>query len=221
MTALVSLATRLSLAKVALHVSAEKAVSADLEPLISAGVDLLVLGGSGTVEQDVATLQDLRRRYARTRLLLGTDSDDVAVPGAADVVHYNRRHWLRGHVKGHEWGLRGFTTAHGAAIASPGDDFDYMFVGPLADNQGDLLASAVAHQPPLTATALPWFAMVDAGMDAVTGFLTAGARRVALSGDVWLEEDPCREVDRIAEAVAAAWSGDVRTPGYRREAFGR
>lgn len=220
MTALVSLAARLSLAKVALHVSADQASIAALEPVLAAGVDLLILGGSGDVELDVEELREFRQKYARTRMLLGTDSEDVAVPGAADVVHFNRRHWLRGHTKGHQWSLRGFNAGHDAALASPGDDFDYVFVGPLTDGREDLLASAVRHQPPLTAGALPWFAMVGSE-DEMAECLAAGARRVALCGDLLRRDDACDVVARTAEAVAQEWSVDDRTPAYRREAFRR
>ncbi|MEO7587302.1 MAG: hypothetical protein ABIS84_04665 [Arachnia sp.] len=221
MTALVSLATRLSLAKVALHVHADQADVDTLAPVVDAGVDLLLLGASGDVENDVETLRAFRRRYAHTRLLLGTDDEDVAEPGAADVVHFRRRHWLRSHAKGHEWGLRGVDVLHESALASPGEDFNYLFVGSAIGLPEDLLAAAVALQPPLTPDALPWFAVATPFTGQVAGALAVGARRIALTEDVVRRDDAEDVVGSIAEAVAQAWADDERTPDYRRAALRR
>ncbi|RMB59662.1 hypothetical protein [Tessaracoccus antarcticus] len=219
MTALVSLATRLSLAKVALHVHADRADVEALAPVLAAGVDLLLLGGSGDVKDDVETLRTFRRRFAHTRLLLGTDDEDVAEPAAADVVHFRRRHWVRAHTKGHEWGLRGVDVLHESALESPGEDFDYLFVGSAIGLPGDLLAAAVALQPPLTAGAVPWFAVATPFTGEVAGCLAAGARRIALTDEIVQRDDAADVVGSIAEAVSRAWADDERTPDYRRGAL--
>lgn len=220
MTALVGLATRLALARLALFVPGASADVEALAPVVGAGVDLLILDGSGDVDADVEVLRTIRARWATTTLLAGTASAKVAEPALADVVHFRRPGWrFWGYPRGHQWSLLGRHAGEPGIVEAPGSDFDYLFVGPLQDQATDLLSLAVERHPPLVSAALPWFALGDFTAPQVDAHLLAGARRVALTGDVLEREDPAGEVGVIAEAVARAWAGDERTKAYRDEAF--
>lgn len=220
MTALVGLATRLALAKVALHVPGGTQDVETLAPIIDAGVDLLLLGGTGDVDADVETLRTIRNRYGATPLLLGTSSKTVAAPGSADVVHLARPGWrFWGYPKGHQWSLLGRHADHSAIVRDPGEDFDYLFVGPLMDLDGDVIRAAVKTQPPLTPRALPWFALGNFDVDDAEACLTAGARRIALTGEVLERDDAVEVVRRVAEAVTRAWEADENSEAFRFEAF--
>ncbi len=213
------LATRLALAGLALHVPGDRPDLESLVPVIEAGVDLLILDGSGDVDADVELLRAIRQRWAGRPLMVGTSSSKVAAPSAADVVHLRRPGWrFWGYPQGHEWSLLGRDATEAAVVESPGDDFDYLFV-PLAGPRDPLLAAGLAHQPPLTAGALPWFALGDFSVQEVDDCLRDGARRIALTGDGLWREDAADRVRKIAECVARSWAGDERAHGYRRGAF--
>lgn len=217
---MVGLATRLALAKVALHVPGGKADIELLTPIIDAGVDLLILGGTGETRADVETLREARSRHGATTLLLGTSSKSVAAPGSADVVHLARPGWrFWGHPKGHQWSLLGRHAGHTAIVSDPGEDFDYLFVGPLTDLADEVLKAAVMHQPPLTEDAVPWFALGNFGVNDAEMCLSAGARRIALTGDVLARDDTVDVVRAIADAVDQAWESDARSKSFRFSAF--
>lgn len=220
MTALVGLATRLALAKVALHVPGGLADPETLTPVIAAGVDLLLIGETGDVDADVATLEAIRNRCGATPLLLGTSGKKAAAPASADVVHLARPGWrFWGYPKGHQWSLLGRHGDHAAIVEDPGEDFDYLFVGPLTDLGDDLLTVAVRDQPPLTTGALPWFALGNFDVEHVEVLLSAGARRVALTGEVLGRDHAIDVIRGISEAVTRAWEADERTQAFRFEAF--
>ncbi len=220
MTALVGLATRLALARMALVVPGGLADVEVLAPIIDAGVDLLVLEGSGDVDADVHALRAMRGRWGATTLLVATERAKVAEPALADVVHLRRPGWrFWGYPKGHQWSLLGRHAGETGIVKVPGDAFDYLFVGPLSGPDDALLATAVEHQQPLTSEALPWFALGDFTVQDVDGCLNAGARRIALTCGVLEREDPEATVRVIAESVARAWAGDERAHGYRADAF--
>lgn len=144
MTALMGLRTRLALARVALHVPGDRLDVETCASLAEAGVDLLVLGGTGDVDGDVAALVSVRKRLVGRPVLIATSSSSVAASAAADVVHLRRPGWrFWGYPKGHAWGLLGRPAADPAVIESPGEDFDYLFVGPLTDVDG--LSGRAAH----------------------------------------------------------------------------
>ena len=220
MTALVSLATRLAMARVALLIPGAAPEISRLAPVIEAGVDLLVLGGSDDVDADVEALRDVRRRWGATPLLVGTSSKKVAALASADVVHLRRPGWrFWGYPEGHQWSLLGRNASEIDVVSRPGDAFDYLFVGPLEGPDDSLLGAAVKRQPPLTPGAVPWFALGDFGVDDVAPVLAAGARRIALSGELAGRDDAADVVRGIAEAVTRAWASDDRSSGYRTEAF--
>ncbi|MDO5735174.1 MAG: hypothetical protein Q4P15_01715 [Propionibacteriaceae bacterium] len=220
MTALLALTTRLALAKVALVVPAGFSDVDTLGPVIDAGADLLILDGSGDVDNDVEVLRAVRRRWGTTPLLVGTSSKRVAGPASADVVHLARPGWrFWGYPKGHEWSLLGRHAIDSTVVAAPGDDFDYLFVGPLEGSNEEILATAVEHQPPLVSGSVPWFAWGDFRSDDVAACLSAGARRIALTGDVWDRGAAARLVQETVGAVTRAWSADERSTAYRAAAF--
>ncbi len=220
MTALVGLATRLALAKVALLVPGPVMDVDTLAAVVDAGVDLLILEGSGDVDVDVETLRAIRSRWGTTTLLAGTARAKVAEPASADVVHLRRPGWrFWGYPKGHQWSLLGRHAGEVGIVEVPGDDFDYLFVGPLTSPDDAVLVAAVQHHPPLTRESLPWFALGDFTVEKADACLVAGARRIALTGEVLGREDAAGEVRVIAEAVARAWVADDRAHGFTAEAF--
>lgn len=222
MTALVGLATRLALAKVALHEPRGSVDAEALEPFVDAGVDMLILAGTGDREADVDALRTVRNRWGTTPLLLGTSSGRVAAPASADVVHLSRPGWrFRGYPQGHQWSLLGRHASHRSVVADPGEDFDYLFVGPVTDPVNEVVMAAVESQPPLTAAAVPWFALGNFDVTQAKASLAAGARRIALDGQVLDRGDALDVVRGVAEAVARAWEDDERSGAYRYGAFGR
>ncbi|MGV8844954.1 hypothetical protein [Tessaracoccus sp.] len=222
MTALVALTTRLALARVAVLVPGGPIDMDTLSSVVQAGVDLLILGGTDDVAADVDVLRAVRQRCGATSLLVGTSSTEVAVPAAADVVHLRRPGWrFWGYPKGHQWSLLGRHAGESAIVTAPGADFDYVFVGPLADADSSLLRAAVERQPPLTQDAVPWFAFGNFQSADVDACLAAGARRIALTADVWDRADAAEVVAETAEAVRRAWTRDERSVDYRAAAFRR
>ncbi len=220
MTALMGLRTRLALGKLAVLVPCSLSDVETLSSFVEAGADLLILEGSKDFEADVDVVRSMRSRWGTSTLLLGTANKDVAVPAAADVVHLKRPGWrFWGYPQGHEWSLLGRHAAQRAVVESPGDDFDYLFVGPFVNAEDPLLLSAVEHQPPLNAGSLPWFAMGDLSVQEADACLRAGARRIALTADTMGREDAADRIRVIAECVARSWAADERAHGYRLGAF--
>lgn len=218
------LRTRLALAGVALQVPADYREVARLSPVIDAGVDLVILDGSDDVEADVEFLRDVRQHWAGRPLLVGTSSTKVAAPAAADVVHLRSPGWrFWGSPRGHQWSLLGRHAALSGVVESPGEDFDYLIVA-TSGPQDHLLAAALTHQPPLTTTAIPWFAQLGAAQgitDAagIDDLLSAGVRRLALPEDLLDGDDAPEHVAAVAEAVKKAWASDDRASNYRFGAF--
>lgn len=217
-----SLKSRLAMAKLALHVRAEQADLEFLAPLLQAGVDLLVLGSTGDDERDAEILGGFREVYARLPLLLATDNGGAAEQASADVVHLERPGLrLFGSLpRGHQWTLLGRNARDERTIRKPGDDYAYLFVGPIRDGaESEALADAVEHQRPFSDGALPWFALGEFTLDEVTAVLGAGARRVALGGDVLdRDEDSVAFIAAVKEALDAAWAEDPEGGAYRRRA---
>lgn len=220
MTALVGLRTRLALAKVAVLVPGEFSEPDTLAPIVDAGADLLILEGSGDVDADVTALQSMRNRWGTSMLLIGTASKKVAEPALADVVHLRRPGWrFFGYPQGHQWSLLGRHVLEPDAVESPGDDFDYLFVGPVPSADAPLLKSAVEHQPPLTRDAVPWFALGDFSVQEADACLQAGARRLAFTADTLQQDDAADRIRVIAECVVRSWAGDERSQAFRATTF--
>lgn len=217
-----SLKSRLALAKVALHVRADQADLAFLVPVIEAGVDLLVLGSRDDVDADVEALVTFRRAYGHVPLLLAIDNGDAAERASADVVHIERPGWkLWGsYPKGHEWTLLGRGARDARTVRKPGGDWDYMFVGPLevTDTDSKVLQEALSEQKPLDAEALPWFALGAFTTATADDFISAGVRRIALTGDALEDGDPAALVRGIRAALDDAWKSDPAGFGYTARA---
>lgn len=218
-TALMSLGSRLALARVALRARADQAEVDRLAPVIRAGVDLLVLGSAGDDARDADTLGAFREVYAHLPLLLATANGDCAQDASADVVHLARPGWrLWGsYPRGHQWSLLGRDAGDARTVSRPGDEWQYLFVGPLAEGDVDSppFVEAVAQQEPFSREALPWFVLGDFRADSLAPFITAGARRVALTDVVLDDEDPVGRVAAIRAAVEHAWNGDGAAKSYR------
>lgn len=220
MTALMSLRTRINLARVALQLPGDSMDPGEMASLVGAGVDLLILDGSGDDDADAETLRNIRRMVVGGTALVGTSSKKVAEPAAADVVHLERPGWrFWGYPKGHQWSLLGRHASDKHVLLSPGEDFDYLFVGPIDYPEAQLLRAAVEHQPPLDSDALPWFALGGSRLDDVRAMLNAGARRIALTSEI-LEQESARDtIATIAEAVQESWTTDERSRPYRLRSF--
>ena len=215
-----SLRTRIHLARVALQIPGDLVDPGEMAHLVGAGVDLLILDGSDDEDADAEVLRSIRRLLAGGRVLIGTSSKKVAEPAAADVVHLERPGWrFWGYPRGHQWSLLGRHAGDKHIVSSPGDSFDYLFVGPVDTAENPLLAAAVEHQPPLTADALPWFALGGCELAEVKAMLDAGARRIALTSDIMGEDSARERVAAIAEAVAESWAADERSQRYRLRSF--
>ncbi|GAB3822099.1 hypothetical protein GCM10028820_31730 [Tessaracoccus terricola] len=218
-TALMSLGTRLALARIALHARADQADVERLAPVIRAGVDLLVLGSAGDDARDADVLGAFREVYAHVPLLLATANGDCAKDASADVVHLEKPGWkLWGsYPKGHQWSLLGRNACDARTVRRPGGEWQYLFVGPLGADDVDSppLAEAVATQRPFTRDALPWFVLGDFGAETIAPFLAAGARRVALTDTVLDDPDPVARVAAVRAAVERAWEGDGDAKAYR------
>lgn len=220
-----SLKSRLALARLALHIRAEQASVDQLAPVLAAGVDLLVLGSCGDDQRDAEVLRDFREVYARLPLLLAIDNPAAAQQASADVVHVERPGWKLlggGQPRGHEWTLLGRNARDARTIRKPGNEWDYLFVGPLGTGHADTSAvrAAVEAQPPLTADALPWFAYGDFSLTDVEAALAVGARRIALGGDVLdADGDVAALVAGIAGPIDAAWAADPKASSYRSRAL--
>lgn len=221
-TALMSLRSRLALARLALQARADQADVARLAPVIAAGVDLLVLGASGDDELDAARVSEFREAYARLPLLLATANGDCAERASADVVHLASPGWkLWGsYPRGHQWSLLGRNACDARTVERPGDDWSYLFVGPLGDDDVDSppFVEALEEQRPFGRDALPWFVLGGFTAVTVAPFLEAGARRVALTDAVLDDEDPAPRVGAVAAAVRQSWDEDAASRTYRMAA---
>lgn len=218
MTALMSLRSRLALAKVAVHLADIQAAAAGVAPLIGAGVDLLVLGSSGSDERDVEKLTAFREAQVGGRLLLAVDNAGIAARVSADVVHVERPGWRMwgDYPRGHQWTLLGRGAMDARTVRRPGEEWDYMFVGPLADADpaSRALVAALESQRPFEAGALPWFALGDWDAGQVEELAAHGVRRVALS-IAHVDADAVSLVAEAANLMRAAWDGDEAAQSYR------
>lgn len=222
-TALMSLKSRLALARLALHVRADQADVPTLAPVLAAGVDLLVLGGSGDDAVDVDTLTSFRSVHGSSTLLLATDNGDAATQASADVVHIARPGWKMwgSYPRGHQWSLLGRGARDARTVRSPGDDWDYLFVGPLdlAQTDSRVLREAVPAQPAFSAEALPWFALGAFTPDSARTVVTAGVRRIALTPEALEAQDAVAAVQQIRAVLDAAWQADPAAAPYTAGAF--
>lgn len=220
-----SLQARLALARLALHVPGDRVDIAVLSPLVAAGIDLLVLEGTGAPGADAARLQKCRDVWGTTGLLVATTNPAAAAPASADVVHVRRPGWkLWGdYPRGHRWSLLGRDVRDARTVGRPGGSWDYLVVGPVnpADPDDPLLRAALDHHPVFGARALPWFALAPFDVPSAAAVLEAGARRLALPGDT-LDDDRVGEVvQALREAVDEVWRTDAAAVAYLRAAVAR
>lgn len=220
-----SLQSRLARARLALHVRAEQTAPDLLQPILLAGIDLVVLGASDDVEADVEAVRRLRDRWVGQPLLVATDGADVAAPAAVDVAHVRRPGWkLWGdYPRGHEWSLLGRDVRDARTIGRPGRAWDYLFVGPVDPESGDepLVEAGVRDQEPFAPDALPWFALGDFTAGNAAGVLGLGARRLALGPDVVDAVDAAGRVTALRKLLDATWQADERSGPYLMAAMSR
>lgn len=218
-----SLTSRLALARLALHVRGDQVDLHALAPVVAAGVDLLVLGTTGDDGTDARHLAAFRSAHGTTPLLLAVDNGDAAAEAAADVVHVERPGWKMwgSYPKGHEWTLLGRGARDARTVRRPGDDWDYLFVGPLdVDQPGSrALREAVAEQTPFAEGSVPWFALGAHTVSSAQAVVAAGARRIGLTADVLDGADPVALVRQVRQMLDAAWKADPAAGRHIAGAF--
>lgn len=223
MTVMMSLRSRLALARLALSVPGDRVDPERMGRLLAAGVHLLVLGESGDDDLDVSNLMAWRQNMARPHLLTATSNGGIAKATSADLVHIERPGWkLWGdYPRGHEWTLLGRGVRDVRTVRRPGDVWDYLFVGPWQNGDGaasPLIREAVEQQPPLDHDALPWFALGDWTGDEVDELIAAGVRRIAFSGELLDHDDAEERLATASRALTQAWQDDEAAEAYRLSA---
>lgn len=220
-----SLQSRLARARCALHVRADQTDPDFLQPILLAGIDLVVLGASDDVDADVEAVRRLRDRWMGQPLLVATDGAEVAQPAAADVAHVERPGWkLWGdYPRGHEWSLLGRGVRDGRTVGRPGKAWDYLFVGPVDPESGSqpLVEAGVREQEPFSPDALPWFVLGDFTAENAGHVLGMGARRLALGHDVVAAPDAVARVTALRALLDATWQADERSGPYLMAAMSR
>lgn len=197
MTALLSLETRLRLARLALVVPPGR--EAMIPGLAASGANMVVLSRGQRSTRDAACVfQKIRREMAGMKTLLAVDSLDAGRQAGADLV-YLRNPGSREVPAPHPHALLGrFATPDDLAAPGP---FSFSFVGPA----GDAVRRAAAGHPPWSAASPVWFAAGGVGPGNIGAVLASGARRVAASASVFDAMDPEAACRALAAPLALAW----------------
>lgn len=222
MTVLLSLASRLRLAKLHLIVDARRA-EGDLaefaRQMIRVGVDVLQLrDASLTPGQRVSALRTLRQATQGTRALVLSDDADAASQAGIDGVHVRRgQDTVEVKARLHPWALAG-RSAHNAAelaeaITDPGTD--YLLVGKTVWD------SAARELPPfaLPVRNKPWFAVGGITADNIDEAVRRGTRRVCVSRAITWASDPVEAAAELAGVLRRAWARDPAGDAYSMAAY--
>lgn len=213
-----SLKTRLHMARLALVIDADKADVHQLAPVMHAGVDMLILGGSGDDEADTLKLQQFRSQWGHTQLLLGTSNADAGQAAKADVLHVETPgFWGKIPDPPHEWTLMGRSARDRRTVKSAAGKFDYVFVGPDVSASSPALSAARERMPHFDVESTPWF--LRGAATAADDLIVAGAIRLALGPELLEFDDPVAETRRIVTALGSAWDAHPASKDYRRAAF--
>ncbi|MDO5067385.1 MAG: hypothetical protein Q4D96_08920 [Propionibacteriaceae bacterium] len=190
MTALVSLRSRLLLCRLAVSLPLAEAASL-LEGLAGAGVDLVVMHGTGEVEATHRCWAELNAQWGR-RLLLAHD-----VPEAMGDVVLTSGGRGRSAARPHPYTLLGWQVADRRSVQDT-SPHDFLVLS------GErLIATALASDPPLDEEARPWFVAGSFSPDRVQHLIAAGVRRVLLTENPGLDE-----LGEIARMLRASWHED-------------
>lgn len=197
MTALLSLETRLRLARLALVVPPGREET--IPGLAASGANLVVLSRGERPARDASCVfQRIRREVTGMRTLLAVDSLDVGRWAGADLVYLGSTR-PGGAFAPHPHALMGrFATPEDLATPGP---FSFAFVGPA----GDAVRRAAAGYPPWAAASPVWFAAGGVTPGNIDAVLAAGARRVAASSSVFDAADPEAACRALATSLATAW----------------
>lgn len=223
-TALVPLATRLRLARLAVVVPPES-VGPEAADFAAHGADLLVLTkGDRSVDDVVAAVDTVRRRLVGLTTLVAVDDKEVAEKSMADVLFIKRPSWLPfGIEKPHEFALLGRSIDDADDMDKiDGEPFSFAFVGPAVDDDAadPRIEEMAERYNPTELPANPvWFAAGGVSSANVANVLSAGARRVTVSTAIFKAEDPFAETKAIADLVTAAWRADENSAAYGEQAF--
>ena len=229
MTALLGLATRLSLAKL-MFITDARTASGDLEQLAAAafagGVDLVELRErQASVDLQARSLAAVEKQAGRRGLVSIYGSAETASAVRADVVHLSaldgpadQAHAMLG-----QWALVGRSCHSTAQVddAVADDAVDFFSVSPVFNSIGvgeagiELVAHAAAVAPQ-AAGAKPWFAVGGIGPDTLDQVFAVGARRIGLTRAIAQADDPAAAAARIRERLDELWRDD---PGLHELVF--
>lgn len=204
-----SLTARLRSAKLGVQLPASQAVIETLIPVVTAGVDLLVLEGTDDDSADEMTLRQIRDRLIHTQLLLGTTNLQAAQAAASDVVYVERPRWWQRIHRPHNWSLVGRGIRDLRALNDDKPSFNFLVLPHGASTSSQILSTLEQTHPTFVEGSVPWFVDVDPGE--ADEFIEAGARRLWLSGQALTEpaELPAT-VAELAGKLRRAWKADPK-----------
>lgn len=222
MTVLLSLASRLRLAKLQLIVDARGAegdLAGFARQVIRAGVDAIQLrDASLSPDQRAAALRALQQATQGTRALVLSDDIASAAAVGADGVHVRRGlDAVRAKAKLHPWALAGRSAHDAAELAAAMADHgaDYLLVGKAVWEQ------AARDLPPFSMPVRnkPWFAVGGINADTIADAVRAGARRVCVSRAITWASDPVAATAQLAGVLRRAWADDPQGDAYSFAAY--
>ncbi len=230
MTALLGLATRLSLAKL-MFITDARTATADLERLAAAafagGVDIIELRErQAAVALQATALAAVEKQAGRRGLASIYGSAETAAAVRADVVHLSALDGAadQAHAMLGQWALVGRSCHSIAQVdeAVADDAVDFFSVSPVFNSIGvgeagiELVAHAAAVAPQ-AGGAKPWFAIGGIGPDTLDQVFAAGARRIGLTRAIAQADDPAAAAAAIRARLDELWRDD---PGLQERVFG-
>lgn len=237
MTVLLSLATRLRLARLLLiaPTRTEPVPLTDLLPqVVAAGVDIVQIRHLGATAADLGAALEGARAASSVdpRLIAGIADDlDVAAELGADLFHLTGDH--PGAAKAAEMlpkvSLIGRSCHRVQEVerALADENVDYVTVGPVVAAPGyegvggiGLLSQVVALAPPGDPASKPWFAVGGITNSNLSEILELGVRRIALSRAITAATDPVARTTELAGSLAEAWRQDPAMEAVVMSSFG-
>lgn len=226
MTALLGLATRLTLAKLML-ITDTRAAFGDLEWLAAAafagGVDLVELRErQAPASAQAAALAVLEKQAGHRGLVSTYGAAETAAAVRADVVQLSALDGsaAEAHAVLGQWALVGRSCHSPAQVddAVADDAVDFFTVSPVFNSIGvgeagiELVAHAAAVAPQGQG-GKPWFAVGGVGIATVDAVLAAGARRIGVTRAVVGAPDVTVAAAQLRERLDQTWRDD---PGLQQ-----
>lgn len=234
MTALMSLAARLRLARLYLCTDTRRRqgdLSEFLVAALAGGVDIVQIQEPKLSREAELAALEVARAAAEPHqgIVCVRDSSRLAEAFRADLLHLGQGEGpaRKARRRLHRWALIGRSTStpveRDRALAD--DDIDYLWVGPVyptptKTNQAamglDLVSYAARVAPPGDLDSKPWFAVGGIDVDTLDDVLSAGARRVCVGRAIAEAADPEAAARTLGDRLRAAWRSD---PAMERYAF--